>query len=388
MKIGINKNFFFVIALIGMMFILLGEPINNSAMMSVGTSVIFLGILGAFALKIFTWKRIKVHYIELVFLLLLIFSFISFIAAKSVFSVRLVPLLCFLELPMLMTAFDISNKKVKYIIYAVFSLSAVWLALLSISPLAYTFSEEYGETTIKELTLGFSNPNQTAIYLLIHFLVLLIGVNDIPAKVLKFFNAANAIFMLRLIAKTGSRTGLILAISVLLIICLKKARPVAKFLTGIVYVVPIFVAFFILFGSAIYQHWTVLGDEFDTGRATIYAAVFEGLNLEEFFFGNYHVYAQQNLHNSFVSVFAAYGIIVVGLFFLFFFLKTRRIFLGAKNDVQYIAFLAFYAIIVYSSMEAAFLISGSIYAVFVFSLYYLCLPSGVERIESYDGITN
>ena len=368
------KNMPIVLLALAVLMILVAQPYKNSAWMSRGTYLIFLCTAWVFVRR-FTDLNKKIKYSELMFFLIAIGGVVAFIYAGSFSFGRIVPLLCFFELPILMVSVEKSNAVVKNIIYGVYFFLGIFYIRLSFSDKAHYYMGFYGESTVEELTLGFSNPNLTAMFLVFSLLVILIATSEIKRKILKSVFFAFSCVLLVLIYKTMSRAGLFIALIAIATVFLQRQKMVNSLLKKFAWIFPAVFFLFILLGREFYGDRLFMGEEFDTGRIMIYDRALSGFdNLPTLLFGKYSEFAGVNLHNTVVAILASYGIMTAISYLAFLKCKINEDFKLVENKSQETALFSFMLIILYSSVEAAFFISGSAYAVQVFSIYYLCLP--------------
>ena len=372
MKITVNKRWFIAILLIGMVLILVSEPFKITSGMSLGTYTIFLATVGSLCMGVAEYYKngAKVDFFVFVFFLLL--SVLPFLFAGEFTFGKLVPLVCFLEVPILMESYSCSSKRMKQVIFWIaYAVSWYYLAV-SFSPVAHNYEGDYGIARISELTLGLPNPNQTGMYLTFIFMVLLIAFFSVSK--LRFLFLINAGITFALIFLTKSRAAILLCVLLSFIAFFGFRYKIANLLRKWIWIVPVLMFVFLMTAEDFYSQLVIMEDAFDTGRVEVYTGALESLNMDNIWFGNYLEYFQQNLHNIFVSVLVEYGVIVTAFYFFYMYIKTKGVFLDRDLKGQNVGFLSFAFIIVYSSVEATLFINGSVYAMFVFLLFYLSIP--------------
>lgn len=374
MKKHSYQHWFVLVALLGAALILLGEPNKLESLMSSGTKVIIVAVLLATFYRFSETQRKLLDFADICLILFSFFAFLSFIYSGKFFYDAFVPFLCFLELPLLINSAKHSEKSIRICIFVTFYVLSLYYLFLSFSPVAHTFVKNHVTQEIPELTLGFSNPNETAMYLLIDFFVLWVAFSAFKNKLLKIAFLVNALLIFGLMLQTESRTCIIVGSVFVVLMVTNKVDFFAKHLNRFVYFIPAFFFLFILFGQNIYADLFVLGESFDTGRSTIFLEALEQFNFGNVIFGYYEKYASQNLHNSFFTIMVTYGIVTLLLFICFFSFRTREASRATSERPMKKALIALYMAIISSSFEAAFLVSGSLYAVSIFVLWYLSLP--------------
>ena len=379
MSIPKLKNALIFCLLFGMLLIGCGGPIENGTLGSLGVTVIYSTCLLLVVIDLFEWRtRIPIAGVLLVFLLIRVL--ISFFNGRQLTYSRVVPFLVFLELPIMMTSFNESKRETKKIIFACFWLFSFFYIALSMSDLAYIHrSNEWGNQTVDTLTLGYANPNQTAMYLLFCLFVLQIAVSEARNKLFRLLLVINEIALVILIYLTQSRAGIVISVCYLGIALIKRQNSIGRILSRVAIFIPVIFMVFMLVGGTRFSTFEFLGESFDTGRREIFTQAIGSLNsIETILWGNYRMYASQNLHNSAVSILVEYGLIVLVIYEVLLANRIKNIATSSSVRKHGTALLALCLIVVYSSVEAAFFISGSFYAVSVFVVYYLGLPE--ERV--------
>lgn len=384
-RLIINENSLLYCIIISAITIILCEPFEYKFLGSLGTICIFICTILIFVFKYFI-KKNKMKLYDYILFFLLAFSFISFVYSGEIEYNNLVPFLCFIEFPILFTTFDKKNRKLEKFIYIFYYILSLFYIYLNFTDLAYKFENKFGVSQAEFLTLGFSNPNQTAMYLCFNFFILIIGINNFNNKFFKLLFILNSLIIYILICKTLSRTAIFIATFYFIVVFLKKQSIFNKVLRKIALFVPIIFVIFILFFTDFYSDLIIMNEQFDTGRHYIFQnALIEFKNFETIIFGDYHQFALQNLHNSLFSIFAGFGIIVTFLFITLIYIKLNCC---EKKYCYSTALLGFLMLIVYSSVEAAFVISGSFYAVSFFIVYYLSLSYDAEERDINENYSN
>ena len=378
MKLYLGRNTHVYVTLVGMMLIFFAQPYKLSQFASLGTTVITMATLLSL-FEIFFLRGIRRQekgvLNEDLLLLFLIFAvvFVYIFAGQYSYS-KMIPMVCFLEAPILMNSVSHSTRKIRNIVFWVFYLLSVYCIILSRTSVAYQYFGEYGITTIEELTLGLPNPNQTAMYLMIVFFVLCIAAVEQKRIITKGLFAANAIGIAYLIYCTKSRSALVITLLFGLYILPIFRAKFSGILRRIALVFPALFAVILIVYRDSLASFMFMGDAFDTGRVNIFIRALESLDVSTFLLGNYREYASHNLHNIFVSVLVEYGVVVAILFGRFIWLAGNSKNVEDRNASSVLAVVGFALVMVFSSTEAAFYIGGSLYAGFVFVLHYLSLP--------------
>ena len=357
-----------------------GQPYKLASISSLGTLCVtgstILALFTSFFLRGFRRHSSAIWNEDLLLMLLALSASTAFICAGQYSYSRIVPLVCFLEIPILVNTASNSTRKIRAIIYFVFYLFSVYFMFLWRTHLAHQFLGEYGYTNIKDLTLGLPNPNQTGMYLMTVFFVLCIAVTEQKRIIVKFLFAVNACIMAYLIYCTSSRTAMVVTVMFVLYLVPTIRTRFIKPLIRIAPMIPVIISVLLIVFQDSLSSVIFMGDVIETGRINIFSRALESLNFDTILLGNYREYASHNLHNIFISVLVEYGAITVGLFFAYIWRVIIKAAEGinVRNTSNSLSLVGFSLTLIFSSTEAAFYIGGSLYAGFVFVLYYLSLP--------------
>ena len=360
------------IALFAMVLILCGQPWRQTGLMSLGTWLIFLAafydLLKAASMRFLNRPTILL-------LCILMLSFFSLLASADFSYKSLVALFCFWEIPIFMQ-FSTQNvsKSFKEKLYYVFLGLAAYYVFLALSSISHDYMGPYGIVQLDELTLGYTNPNQTGMYLLICFFILLSAAAYFQKRWLRHLYIAAAIIIGTLIFATNSRSCVLLAAAYAfyyVFFSKKISARIIGMIAKIAFFLPIILFIFIVFFQQAAQSILVMGEEFDTGRATIFSDVFTNYDLVKFLLGDYSSHQFENLHNAYLSIFATAGFFVALLYVVFLRNKFLEIHKTAKQRHQQLAFVGLITLIVHMSVEAAFFTAGSVYAVSVMCLAWI-----------------
>ncbi len=378
MSISIGKKKIFGLlesryaALFGMFIILLFHPWSNTAVMSAGTWIIFFSAF--FNLfQVISGKFSKRSSITLLFMLAL--SFLSVVASMKISYEALVSLFCFWEIPVFWGASTHEvNRAFKKHMYIVFLILSVYYIYLSFSSVSHKYIGPYGEVIHDALTLGYNNPNQTGMYLLVCFFVLLSATAFFEKKLIKQIFFIVAILELFVIWGTKSRTCIILAM-IYLLYYLFFSKNTRIFLSSsfvqIIVFIPIIMFLFLMFFQQVYENFIVMGEAFDTGRFSIYTRVFRNYSIIDFLFGDFSRYRFDNLHNGYLSIMATVGVPSMVLFISLLYQKTTALLNYISQRHQRLAYIGLLFLIMHMAFEAAFFTAGSVYAVSVLILVWL-----------------
>lgn len=367
------------VTLFGQACMFIGLPFQIDLLTTLGT----YSIVGAALLSLFIWfvNNDGDGWGKLLFVVLTAFTVIAVLFSGKLSYSTFVKVMTFLELPIfLLTAEKIKSKAAKNIVYAFNMVYPVLFGALLASPMSHRYFSEYGIVTHENITLGYGNPNETSIYLMLNFIILFAGVFKFKAWYLKLLCLAEAAFMGYLVFLTDCRAAIIVVGSVALLSVVLKRIRLYRPILWIVFTVPIF--FF--FALRWFPNLIVLGDAFDTGRSELYRVVFEQLDFGKIILGDFNTFALNNLHNALLSVFASLGLVCVLVFTIILFLQTKSLGKTVAIKERKVLLLGVLAVVVHSSVEAAVLVAGTAYAASFFTLYYLC----IDDSEAIEDITN
>ena len=370
------------------MLILTGLPFRIYIIVSVGTWGIML-CQAVSLLMLFAdgKKKILDNNRFMILAILFVISVFMILLSRKIDMLSIVKLLTFMQLPTFLFIATRNNKRqLKEVIYGVNLVYPVLFFVLSRMPFAHRIVGEYGDATHQDITLGYNNPNEAAIYMMFCFFILLSAMYYYKGGLLRFVAFAEACVMGYLIYLTNCRAAILICFVIIVYMMFTIEIRIQPLLLGTVFLIPIiYTVSLICFPSLAYIE--LLGETIENGRRNIIIAFIDELNLFEFMFGNFSKYQLGNMHNAMVSVIASMGIIVFGVYFTSIYFGYKRIIGSAwgKRDFMPLA-LGMLGIIIHSTAEAAPLVSGSVYAASSFLLAYLAVPNkeinGSEEIEN------
>ena len=359
----------FTISIFAMMGILLALPYQNNSLISLGTYTI-AGCAVVMFVRYFIDHLQYVPWEEIVFVGLAVMCVIAVLVDRAVSFASLVSVICFLEIPMFMLcAKETMTKKPAIIFLWVQYILSFYYIYLSRTDKANYYIGFYGTTTIDELTLGYHNPNETAMYLFTCFLSLLIAFLFYKRFILRLMFGINAVMIFRLVWLTESRAGIVSCALAVVAFILIKLIPVGKFVTKIAIAVPwLMVAAIYFFNDALVEI-EFLGSSVETGRIDVFQNALKGMNFFRFLFGNFSI-SFNNMHNVYITVFATIGIFGVILYSSYLsnslISQSDKVVNNLSEKMAYVGVLLF---VIYSSVEAAMMVSGSAYAVCFTGIY-------------------
>ena len=280
----------------------------------------------------------------------------------------------FLLLPMMLcyAAFFEIDERAKTVVCTSAILYSVLFIWLYHSDKRHVFEGPYGIEQVEAVTLGYANPNQTAMYLFLCVVTLFCAFFYFKSRLLKLLVAADGCYILWILQQTESRTAILLFAMFAVLALLMRKRDIPSFIIGLSVLLPvIYILLIPLIANSGYEI-SFMGENIFTGRENIFDRYFQSLNIVSLFFGNMNEFQFANLHNGYIAVAASVGAITCLSYIVC--IKTSLI--GNCPDEHTptyarVAFFAFLCVIAYTSSEAAFLVGGSNFAFMVFSIVVL-----------------
>ena len=268
------------------------------------------------------------------------------------------------------SAYRNTEKAKKTVILFHVCASFIYLSLYH-SPMRHVFTGEYGEINMDAVTLGYNNPNLTAMFLLVCVIGLVTGVFYFKAPIAKVLLSADAVYMSWILLQTRSRAAdlILVAFLVMSIVAIKKE--ITKRWCNAAFIVPLIYLIIPLISAEIVQI-SFQGESLYNGREMIYAGYLEQLNLASLLLGDMNTFCFGNLHNGYISIAASVGIPAC-LCYVHFMKTCLSWNIPMSNAPKYerIAFVGFLCLIMQTSAESSFLVGGSMFAMLVFSVYIL-----------------
>ena len=363
--------------------IIISEPYQVSKFMSLGTWGIFFSILLGVLLKLLSKEKTLD---DLWYLGLLFYSVVfSIIITKTYTKPLIVDGIMFLELPLFLYYVDRRERKqFLNFLFFVFVFLTLYFLFLRIQPIAHLVRGPYRDIYVSYVTLGYSNPNLTAMYLLITLFVLIYAAYFYKDKKLKGLFFGLSFFVTFLIFETMCRAVLVLAIVLWAYTLFHEKIKIKRWIALLAFILPILFVLFLVNFEFLYGKLTFLGDSFDTGRVNIYRRVFYFLDLMSAPFGNYAKFSFDNMHNAFMSIFATLGGLGVGLFLFYFIEKLMFTYYSVDNKIKRIPYFAIILLSIHACVESAFFVSGSVYAVGAMIPFLLCNSSAKREGPLYE----
>lgn len=285
---------------------------------------------------------------------------------------------------------EMSRKQINYIEYLTIAKALIFI-IYSFTSYAYSgFYVDGKYINNGQLTLGYSNPNTTAIYLFCTFSILLclIEVKKDDSKIKKMGLAVILLMLAYLIVCTGSRLETGCMIVVVLLRFLGKTNLMKKVLTSRFSVIFIVVLPIIFLGSyfgvyhIIPNGYTIMGRGL-FARITIYQKALADFQ-RHLLFGNMNEWLFTNSHNGILTIAINIGVVGLLLYLLFIlrnmfryadYIKNNK----ASNIIPYFMVVAFF---IQACAEASSLTGGVSFMSSVAVATYLCEVNQDKTRES------
>lgn len=367
-------------------------PRNSTGLMSIANHGILLLWLGVGGIRVI--KRLAAVYpaklMSFIWMLLLtVLALLVGILRGTYFAVSdITSFVNFMVFPMMLmhsAVYTVPDKAKTVLVVTAAFLSILFIALYH-SDFRFVYTGYYGKTYIDQVTLGYPNPNQAAMYLFICVVILFTGIFSFrqwPVKALLILDVA---YLCWILTQTESRTAVLLLIVffILSLVMLKRNLPVWS--VDVAIFTPLGYALLAMFFFPIFGTITLWGEPLFNGRENIFERYLDNLNILNFLLGDYRKFNFQNLHSGYVSIAATVGIVALAFFMIFIRTCLRQNHRGILRDKQAkIGFIGFLCVLVYTSTEAAFFVGGSTYAFLIFAVFmFFSQPFVGKQPLSYE----
>lgn len=388
LKLSVFK-FCFYITLGSNLVIFITQPLNITILESLASRCFMLSNLLAFFFSIYHSLRKFIPYktkqIVTIFFMIC-FSFLSYLLSnESGLYQYIIRIWCYLALPFYLLYVDYlkPDKRMIHTIFFVNILISIVYILLSLSKYSYMGYEKFIGTNNAWLTLGYDNPNQTAMYLVINLIVLLCSFHYVKKRSIQLVIVLFILYIGVLLIKTSSRTCILIGAIIFFIDLIKRNFKISK----VIVIGMLFLPFvFMLIYPFLYKHnllyFFSFGGKTDyESRSQIFQSVLNQVG-SNFLFGKFGKYQLQNLHNGTLSVYASIGLVGLVLFYIFYIRAYLKIISnGIKSKVAFISLLGLLSVFLHACTEGAFLVGGSVFAGSLSVLIYLTkfVEKGVEK---------
>lgn len=247
------------------------------------------------------------------------------------------------------------------------------LMILSFSTYAFQSYQAYVPVS-NELTLGFSNPNQTGIILLSTvFILVLLYAHGINNRYLSVFVIIECVGLAVLLLLTHARTSIIACAFWLVIALQKKTSLYRRVFVPVSYTLMclplLFVFTYIGLSKTLLSSSSFLGKPLFSGREEIYSNVLG--QWSNILFGNLKTFNFENLHNSHLTILVCLGIVGFLLYYIFTSLSLRKCMQAKKSNLAYLCGYAVLSFFLVGCFESAVLTGGTIYYFYFLTIIVL-----------------
>lgn len=222
------------------------------------------------------------------------------------------------------------------------------------------------------LYLGYSNPNTTAIFLLLNQVILLLFLGDIRRNLFKLPVVMLCVYEGYLLYLTGSRTCFVLSMIIVFYYLTGKKFHLPKLFIIIAALFPLFFlwGYTALYASGKFADQFFLGKEFFSGREWYFLQILSQIS-GKYLFGDVIRYNFENAHNAPLTLIISTGIIGYVLYLLYYLNCIFHYYPRESNMQQNVALIAIIGVFLHSSSEAVLVTGGAHYSILVATLYWI-----------------
>ena len=264
---------------------------------------------------------------------------------------------------------DDRAKSVVYMFNALYSLVFIFLYH---TDKRHAYEGGYGLSHITEVTLGYSNPNQAAMFLFLCVIGLVSGIFYTKSKYMRLFLIADGGYLAWIMLQTESRATILLFAAFIVLSLLAVKREISRRWINFAFMVPLSYVLLLPLFSFLNWDFVFLNETFFNGREKIFLRYFDQLNVVTFLLGDMNTFAIENLHNGYIAISASAGALTCVSYVKF--LRSNLVWNRPTKTApvsERIAFVGFLCAVMYTCAEAAFFVGGSHYAFLLFSLFVL-----------------
>ena len=376
----------FYITIISNLILYIAQPFNITILETLASRCLMLCNLAAFTFAILQSMKHYVPYktVQIVTIFFMIsFACVSFLLSSSggIYNL-IIRLWCYLALPIYFLYIDYlePEKKLFHFIFAVNFITSLIFIYLSFSSYSYKGYEGYLGTANAWLTLGYENPNQTAMYLLINLIVLLCALYYYKKKVIKIILLFDLLFIGWLIIQTSSRTCILIGLLVIVISIFKKKYKIKRYIVVGILIIPLIfmIIYPLLYDKGWLYFFEFVGKADYSSRSYIFKSAIASVR-NQFMFGDFGRYQLQNIHNGPLSVYTSLGLVGLILFYIYYYRAYFHILSkGMKSRVAFISVIGLLSVFLHACSESAFIIGGSMFAGSLSTLIFMTKLEGKE----------
>ncbi len=366
------SNLYFRIMWIITLFLYIFIPLGSGLMSALYLGIIFLSVASFLATVLLLLKNYPSQFDSkalVLFLLILFELFLSLYVGKGNNPIKDVAInsLGYLEMMMaliILNQLQYTKRNTDFLLKVNIIIAIIFI-LLSRSKFAYS-----GRLPL--LYLGYSNPNTTAIYLLLNQAILIMFVGAIKKKWIKCGVLLLSIYEVYLISLTGSRTCLVASLLIFIFYLSGKKIHVPKVLIIFAIIFPLlFVVFYTgLYASRQYTNTMFLGKELFSGRERLFYEIVTELK-DSFILGDVKYYNFANSHNGPLTIISNLGIVGYFLFIVYYLFFIFSYYKKNSSTQQNIALMVILATFFHSASEAVLMVGGAQYSIIVATLYWI-----------------
>lgn len=325
---------------------------------SVSFASSFLVVFVSFALYITEHRKIQQELLIMIMLIIMMILAIIVSSWKTRISIQLLKqavigvavLICFY-----FSGRFAAPEKDKSCIILLFAVLTAYIELrYYFGPLKYS----YYSLSSKLITLNFSNPNETGLWLTMVFIILTIGMNFQKSIWVRCFLVIELVLMIPILLAIGSRSALIVLLLYVLgyiYIIMKSKLSLNKIVLLVVIVMPIiFYAFYMflvvpnteLF-EKLFAFMTKEGKSL-LNREKVWRVITDSFG-SLFFSGDYVRFQAEQMHNSLATIFSMYGAPYTVLLCTYMYVNLQRL----NNEKQILSLWGLCAILLTGLFEAS-----------------------------------
>ena len=262
------------------------------------------------------------------------------------------------------------NKMIEKLLLNLFSIQGLFLIALYFTPLAYKSYQEYVLVS-SELTLGFSNPNQTGIILFFSLVILLILMSRcLISKARKIFLLTQIVALSFLLILTDARTSILSYLLFLFFFLKKKKVKIHSLISSAIIVFPIvFVYLYDMLSKTVLSNVVFWGKKLFSGRQRVFEETLSMFDSK--LFGNLSYFQFRNSHNALLTILVNIGVVGFILYLVFTIMSVNSLNRKCKINNNSICIIAILMMFIMGCAETAVLTGGTIYYVFMLVMLIL-----------------
>ncbi len=360
---------------------LYGISSNTTSIISMCTYLFFgLGLL-MFATTIIATKNWPMRWRVLFVLLIYIYTLLQLVGARRTLKISALSYMLMLSVWPVASSIKLNDVSRKITAFMAFIQGAM-LIFLSYSEYAYVLRNEYN-SIVDSLTLGFPNPNQTAIIIYSTISILIIARENFKSKFFKFLVFGELVWLFYLLILTNARISIFAGFFIVFLDIYNKTKKKqfkfnenTKLFVLIMCILPqlFFWIYNLMYEYKIFADLEIFGKSLYSGRNTLYATILD--RWKNHFFGNMKSFYFENSHNAALTILVNTGIVGYALYFMYTYMELKH--LCQKENTDFLSIVVVLSYFVIGCAEAAILVSGSIYYV---TFLTVCILSNNTKNE-------